>query len=523
MSFEPDPGMLTPAATMLAPDRDISLAFHHSSFDRLAPLCSPETRPKFQIDGRKPIFVFGSCFALEVASRLRDMGSEVADFNFLMTADEWHSIPQVIVNKFTPAGIHNEVSWCHGILTRGNGFREADTDDLLYDIGNGYVIDGGLMGFRPIRRDRAIERRKALFEYFSKVFEVETVVITLGLIESWWDSKRRRFLEEAPRDNRLLQLYGDQFHFCKLDYDRCRAYLLDIFRLIDSIGKPKKILITTSPVPIARTFTDDDIIVANSHGKSVLRAVCGDLVARLPNVAYFPSYESVVLTRDWSVYALDRRHVARKDVARIIAKVIETYFTNVPEPQQKLIASVLAFHNGALDRALELAKEAVSLRPSSLEAWHQLAQCHDSMGAYGEAAVAFERVAGLAPENALSIQMMAIGHCKAGTADRAIDRVEGFLARYPGTPVVEYAHMQCLHALGRFDECMSLIRRLEDLRILRAEGYTVASQIHQARGDLPAALNAAQKAASMSWQSADTLERVVDLEMLMRDVARREG
>ena len=512
MSFEPDTGMLTPAAAMLSPERDTSLAFHRGSFDRLAPLCNPETRPKFQIDASKPIFVFGSCFALEVASRLRDMGSDVAEFTFPMTADEWHSIPQVIVNKFTPATIHSEVSWCHGILTRGDGFRSEDAESLLYDIGDGYVVDGGLMGLRPIRRERAIARRKALFDYFSQVFEVDTVVITLGLIESWWDSERRRFLEEFPHQKKLMELYGDQFHFCKLDHDSCRDYLMETFRLINSIGGAKKILITASPVTMARTFTDDDVIVANFYGKSVLRAVCGELADRLPDVAYFPSYESVVLTRDWSVYSLDRRHVARKDVARVVAKVITTYFTNIPEAQRILVDSVLALHEGRMERALETAKQAVVRLPSSLEAHLQLAQVYDGMGAYAEAAAAFDRVADIRPDNVAGLYMVASAHCKAGTAGRAIGRVEEFLARNPGTPLVEVARLMCLYQMGRLEECLAVVQRLQQLAVLTWEGYIVASRAHEDLGDLPAALEAAHKAASISWQSPDALARVAEIE-----------
>lgn len=511
--------MLTPSAAILSPTRDTSLAFHRGSFDRLAPFCNPETRPKFQIDASKPIFVFGSCFALEVASRLRDMGSDVADFNFPMTADEWHSIPQVIVNKFTAATIHGEVSWCHGILTRGDGFRPEDAENMLYDIGDGYVIDGGLMGLRPIRRERAIERRRALFEYFSRVFEVETVVITLGLVESWWDSKRRRFLEEFPHPAKLMQRYGDQFHFCKLGYDRCRDYLMEAFRLINSVGPQKKILITTSPVPMARTFTDDDVIVANFHGKSVLRAVCGELSDRLPDVAYFPSYESVVLTRDWSVYSLDRRHVARKDVARVVAKVITTYFTNIPEAQQVLVQSVLALHEGRLEAALDMAKQAVANLPSSPEAWLQLGQAYDAMGALTNAASAFEKAADLVPDNAAGVHLVASAHCKAGTAEQAIGRVEDFLERYPDAPVAAQAHLMCLYEMGRLKDCLTVVERLHDLAILPWEGYMVASRAYEDSGDLPAAHKAAQKAAAMSWQSPSALTRVADVEAHMQRMA----
>ena len=514
MTSAPSQETLQPAEAVLRSDRDTSLALHWSAFDRMTPVCNPEVRPKFKIDAQKPIFVMGSCFAREIGARLMDMGSDVVDFNFQMAADEWHTIPSVIVNKFTPATIYNEINWCHGILARGDGFRAEDADELLYDVGDGYVIDGSLTGFRPLKRDRAIARRAALYDYFAHIFEAEAVVITLGLIESWWDSERQRFLEEVPQNPKLLARYGAQFHFCKLDYHRCRALLLDTFRLIDSVGGPKKFLITTSPVPIVRTFTDDDVIVANSYGKSLLRAVCGELVDRCPNVDYFPSYEAVTLTRDWSVYTADRRHVERSHIARVVAMVIENYFTNIPDHYRDLTASVLAFHEDVLDHALELAEKVVAAAPASFGGWVQLAKCQARAGNFEAERAAWNKVSALLPDNALALELMADSYCKTGGAEALVERVENFLARHPGVASAERALLKGFYGAGLLRDCVGLAHRLHTLHAMTGDCYAITSRAHEALGDIEAALAAAHMAVRVERQSPESLARLAELEAL---------
>jgi hypothetical protein len=54
-----------------------------------------------------------------------------------------------------------------------------------------------------------------------------------------------------------------------------------------------KILLTVSPVPLTKTFTNEDAVVANSYSKSVLRVCAQELKERHPEVDYFPSFEIV--------------------------------------------------------------------------------------------------------------------------------------------------------------------------------------------------------------------------------------
>lgn len=84
-------------------------------------------------------------------------------------------------------------------------------------------------------------------------------------------------------------------------------------RLIDLIqaAKPQaRIFVTVSPVPLKRTFSGQDVAVANTPSKATLRAVLAEAAAARPNVHYFPSYEAVI-AEDREAWEEDGRHVRR--------------------------------------------------------------------------------------------------------------------------------------------------------------------------------------------------------------------
>jgi GSCFA family len=101
-----------------------------------------------------------------------------------------------------------------------------------------------------------------------------------------------------------------------------------ITRTVDLIttAKPNaRIFCTVSPVPLRRTFSGEDIYVANSLSKSTLRTVLAEVAATRPNVTYFPSYEAVISGGD-AAWEKDGRHVQRDVVEAITQTFVKTYF-----------------------------------------------------------------------------------------------------------------------------------------------------------------------------------------------------
>lgn len=99
-------------------------------------------------------------------------------------------------------------------------------------------------------------------------------------------------------------------------------------RLVDLITAQKpeaKIFVTVSPVPLKRTFSGEDIFVANMVSKTTLRAALAQLVQNRPNVIYFPSYEAV-MAEGAAAWEADGRHVRRAVVEAITTAFVQSVF-----------------------------------------------------------------------------------------------------------------------------------------------------------------------------------------------------
>ena len=164
-----------------------------------------------------------------------------------------------------------------------------------------------------------LAQRRDLYRLFEQAFDSETIIITLGLIECWLDRRTGQYVEFSP----LLHKHNDagRFAFRRLTFQEAYDYTRKALELLGT----RNILLTTSPVPLARTFTSDDVIVANTYSKSVLRAVAGQIAEEFANVDYLPTYESVMLTKQTYVWSNDLTHVEAAFVGRIVARMCEQY------------------------------------------------------------------------------------------------------------------------------------------------------------------------------------------------------
>jgi len=209
-------------------------------------------------------------------------------------------------------------------MDRDGVVRDEDVAPFLLEMGDGNVVDlqHRLTNQYGIARPRAIEQRRALYRLFENAFTSETVIITLGLIECWLDRATGHYVEFGPYMRRHNA--EGRFAFKRLSFAEALDYTRRAVDLLLADG-PRNVLITTSPVPLARTFTVDDVITANTYSKSVLRAVAGQVAEEYPSVDYFPSYESVMLTRQSYVWANDLTHVEGEFVGRVVGRMVTRY------------------------------------------------------------------------------------------------------------------------------------------------------------------------------------------------------
>lgn len=294
--------------------------------NRLEPECWPEIKPTFRLSPDMKIFTIGSCFARNIEAYLVKAGYKVPVYQGSSSG----SLGQNHLNKYTPPTIYQELKWAYNILTRDKTLCDADLEPLFFEKGDGRTLDLHLFPYRFVSAAEARQRRTEVYRIFSEAFTADVVVITLGLVEAWWDTHSNLYILQAP----IGILRGDdlqRFYFERLTFQDCYDWVNRTIDLLESTGT-KKYLLTTSPVPLARTFTSDDVIIANSYSKSILRAVAGQISQERGNVDYFPSFESVMLTKQDYVWHDDLLHVSSNFVGRIMARVDDKYFDRRGDP-----------------------------------------------------------------------------------------------------------------------------------------------------------------------------------------------
>ncbi|HWA91138.1 MAG TPA: GSCFA domain-containing protein [Rhizomicrobium sp.] len=293
--------------------------------NRLEPECWPELKPGFTLKPGSRVFTIGSCFARNVEHNLAALGFDVPARKFLdRNAGIKGAGGDEILNKYTPPSIWQELAWTKAIRDRDGEVREEDVEPLLLRLDDGTVVDmqHRLTNRYGVPRSQAVEQRRALYRLFENAFVSETVIVTLGLIECWIDRATGQYVEFGHYMRKHNA--GGRFAFKRLTFAEALDYTRRALDLLFADG-PRNLLITTSPVPLARTFTSDDVIVANAYSKSVLRAVAGQIAEEYPSVDYFPSYESAMLTKESYVWANDLTHVEAEFVGRIVGRMVEHY------------------------------------------------------------------------------------------------------------------------------------------------------------------------------------------------------
>ena len=288
------------------------------------------------------MFTIGSCFARNIEEHVARLGFDVPTLAFAAPeAERAGGRGNAVLNKYTPAAIRQEFEWTRRVLEAGGTVTAEHVAPLAFTCKDGSQIDLQLGGFRPVSPERLLARRQELFDVFRHAFTADCVVLTLGLVEAWVDETSGLAIQQAPVQAAFRRALS-RFTFRRLDFATCVADVQGAIDTVRARNPAATFLITTSPVPLDRTFTDDDVITATMYGKSVLRAVCGEIVAANERVDYFPSYESVMLTRDWSVFQSDRRHVSDAFVGRIVQRLVDTYFREAPAERRTAHAAYMA-------------------------------------------------------------------------------------------------------------------------------------------------------------------------------------
>lgn len=283
-----------------------------------------EIRPKFTFSKTDRIFTIGSCFARNiekalVAADIRPIPVECrfpAGFYLNDHPTDWNGA----LNAYTPHSMLDLIT----LPDRENAMRAG-----ALDVGEARWSELLCTGLRSLASTELDLVRQMLVRTYERIAEADVVILTLGLTESWYDSFDSIWVNKSPALERTAHRQPDRYKFCNITSTMATDALARIVSAIDekTAGKAR-ILLTTSPVPFAGTYTTRDVIVANAYSKATLLSAAVSTATSHSHVDYYPSYEMATMGPRADVWEYDQIHVKQAYVDKIIGRFLKHYLVD---------------------------------------------------------------------------------------------------------------------------------------------------------------------------------------------------
>ena len=285
-------------------------------------------RPKFQLGREDRVATAGSCFAQHISRYLKKHGipSYIAEPPHPLMSQYGGDTASYELFSARYGNIYTARQLWE-LFEQAFGHREmiedfAQEDGRWFDLLRPSVQKHGYVSLEEARADRAYHllRVRELFKNAS-VF-----IFTLGLTESWYNAQLLHTYPVCP--GTVRGCYDPDLH--RFQNVSCGEVVDDLEQLINalSVVNPSlKIILTVSPVPLVATFTNQNVLVASSYSKAVLRAAAGEIERQHSNVAYFPSFEIISSPASFGQYlASDLREVTERGVSHVMDCFLDTFF-----------------------------------------------------------------------------------------------------------------------------------------------------------------------------------------------------
>jgi hypothetical protein len=246
--------------------------------------------PRAQFSKSDQFVTMGSCFATNLAAGLRNQNIRCRNYNF----------PEEINNTYTNLDFVNSLS------PSENG---------------------------------ALEVGSVQQEYYDLIRNAQAVIYTCGTSIAFRDGGGNIII---PKRIHEMVRYGrgESLDVVNVSVDENFSNLIKIIGIIQNIQPDIKIIMTVSPVPLARTFGSESAVIADCVSKSSLR-VAVDMVIRenVENVYYWPSFEiakwllphyggHVSPSLFFGADDGESRHVSKEMIDTIVGSFIDYAFTD---------------------------------------------------------------------------------------------------------------------------------------------------------------------------------------------------
>ena len=487
--------------------------------DQFAAEVWPDISPTFKVNSGDTVFTIGSCFARNIENHLASLGCRVPMMGFQLPASEWDGPPRSAMNRYHPPAFRQCLEWTATIHDRDGQVTWDDCEPMALEVGDGRLFDLDMAATQPVSRERFLARRTHIYEVFSTVFTAECLMMTPGLTEAWRDRTTGLYLYDAPHLKAMLAL-PDRWEFEILSYEQCFQDLAASIDLVRARNPQVKILITTSPVPLAVTFSGRDIRTANAYSKSVLRACCDAVAMQRPLVDYFPSYESVTQSFPAGVWKADRQHVSQGFIGKIVTHMLDHYLDGVDAAARSHQRAVTLLWSLGFAEAEAAARDALAVRPDHAEARAVLTEALLQQGRWAEAEAEVGPLSAGDPERAdLRVKLArAVGRNGDGDMVRAVELLDQ-AALLSSFTLADFRSAEALLRRAPPEAAERLARRAVELFPLHVEAYPALVEALQRQGRKADALVALQRVTALSKPPA---EMHAQLARLLADAGRTE-
>lgn len=296
---------------------------------------APMPKKRFRLGPQDAIATAGSCFAQNVAIFLKKRGG-VRFLEAEPIGPDQPAFSALYGNIYTARQLVQLVLECRG---------ERRPADIVWLRADGRFVDAlrpsvFAAGFADAAAVLA-ERRRHLRAVRSLLSACTVLVFTLGLTEAWCSSRDGTVYPLAPGVAAEPERPED-FEFRNFTYEEVRDDVRRFVGIIKEANPAARILLTVSPVPLTATYTDEHVLVATTHSKSILRAVASAATAEHDNVYYFPAYEIVTGNFSRGRYFEDNlRSITAEGVGHVMRVFEATYGLGPGEREEAAGAAAL--------------------------------------------------------------------------------------------------------------------------------------------------------------------------------------
>lgn len=179
----------------------------------------------------------------------------------------------------------------------------------------------------PLALAIAFNEKKDRPDFVQLVRSSHVAIITVGVAPCWFRKSDNSFV----LNNELNLREFDGYYQRTLTVEESKRYLAVSLSTLSGLNPNIKLVLTLSPVPLARTFEFSSAMVADAVSKSVLRAAIHELIGMYPDrFFYFPSFEVVTWIGRYrgdafAAAGTDTRHVSEAYLDAILNAFIRNY------------------------------------------------------------------------------------------------------------------------------------------------------------------------------------------------------